>query len=73
MGAEYAEIRQFRAKVLATLKKILLVYSALKVEGTPEGLVISPSSTAIAATKIRPQVPRNKVVRTLDIHKKPVE
>jgi hypothetical protein len=73
MGTEYAEIRQFRAKVLATLKEIRLVYPALKVEGTPDGLVISPSSTAIAPTKIRPQVPRNRVVRSLDIHKKPVE
>jgi hypothetical protein len=66
--------RQFRARVLATPKTMIrLVYPTLKVEGTPEGLVISPSSTAIAATKIRPQVPRNKVVRTLDIHKKLVE
>jgi Plasmid encoded RepA protein len=48
MGAEYAEIRQFRAKVLTTLKKIRLVYPALKVEGTPDGLTIYPSTTAIA-------------------------
>jgi Plasmid encoded RepA protein len=53
MGAEYAEIRQFRAKVLATLKKIRLVYPALKVEGTPAGLVIHPSTTAIPSTRAK--------------------
>jgi hypothetical protein len=52
-GAEYVEIRQFRAKVLATLKKIRLVYPALKVEGTSEGLVIHPSATAIASARAR--------------------
>jgi hypothetical protein len=47
MGAEYAELRQFRAKVNLTLKKIQLVYPALKVETTPESLIIHPSRTAI--------------------------
>jgi hypothetical protein len=47
MGAEYAQLRQFRAKVLATLKKIKLVYPALKIESTQEGLIIRPSKAAI--------------------------
>jgi hypothetical protein len=47
MGAEYAQLRQFRAKVLTTLKKIKLVYPALKIESTPEGLIIRPSKAAI--------------------------
>jgi hypothetical protein len=73
MGAEYAEIRQFRAKVLATIRKIRLVYPALKVEGIPDGLVIHPSSTAIPVTKARPLAPRNREVSSINIHKKPVE
>lgn len=48
MGAEYAELRQFRAKVLQTLKKIRLVYPALKVEGTKDSLIIFPSAPAIS-------------------------
>ena len=47
MGAEYAELRQFRAKVNLALKKIQLVYPALKVESTAESLIIHPSRTAI--------------------------
>ena len=49
MGAEYAELRQFRAKVLLALKKIQLVYPTLKLETTTSALIVHPSPTAIAA------------------------
>ncbi|RRA50329.1 replication protein RepA [Acidipila sp. EB88] len=49
MGAEYAELRQFRAKVLLALKKIQLVYPALKLETTSSALIVHPSPTAIPA------------------------
>lgn len=48
MGAEYAELRQFKAKVVATLRKVKLTYPALKAECTPEGLAVHPSPTAIS-------------------------
>lgn len=47
MGAEYAEIRQFKAKVVATLRKVKLTYPALRAESTAEGLAVYPSATAI--------------------------
>jgi len=47
MGAEYAELRQFRAKVLLALKKIQLVYPTLKLETNSESLIVHPSSVAI--------------------------
>ncbi len=49
MGAEYAQLRQFRAKVLAALRRIQVVYPTLKVETTEDALVVHPSRPAIAA------------------------
>ena len=49
MGGEYAELRQFRAKALAALRKVKLVYPALNVESTPAGLTVRPSAAAIAS------------------------
>ncbi len=49
MGAEYAQLRQFRAKVLAALRRIQSVYPTLKVEATEDALVVHPSRPAIAA------------------------
>ncbi len=49
MGAEYAELRQFRAKVLLALNKIQLVYPTLKLETTTSALIVHPSPTAIPA------------------------
>ena len=48
MGAEYALLRQFRAKVVAALRRIQTVYPALKVETTEDALVVHPSRPAIA-------------------------
>ena len=50
MGAEYAELRQFRAKVLLALRKIGLVCPALKVESTQTTLIVHPSRPAITST-----------------------
>ena len=47
MGSEYAELRQFKAKVIATLRKVKLKYPELKAECTPEGLAVHPSAPAI--------------------------
>jgi hypothetical protein len=73
MGAEYAEVRDFKKKVIVTLKKVQLAYPAMKVESTKAGLVIHPSSTAIPITKVRPLLPHNREVSSLNIHKKPVQ
>jgi hypothetical protein len=47
MGAEYAEIRRFKQSALAALKKIALVYPALRLETTQTDLIIHPSPAAI--------------------------
>lgn len=44
MGSDYAEMRQFRAKVLLAIRKIRLVYPELRVEVTPEGLTVAKSA-----------------------------
>ena len=50
LGSEYAQLRDFRAKVRLALKKIQLVYPALRVEITAESLTVLPTSrTAIAS------------------------
>ncbi len=49
MGAEYAELRQFRAKVLLALRKIQMVCPTLKVETTQETLIVHPSKPAVAS------------------------
>ena len=50
MGGEYAELRNFRQKVLAALKKICAVYPTLKLDITTHGLVVQPSVPAISAS-----------------------
>ncbi len=49
MGAEYAQLRDFKIRANAALKKIRLVYPALKLETTTGGLIVHPSPTAIAS------------------------
>lgn len=49
MGGDYAELRDFKKKLLMALRKVQLAYPALKVETTLTGLVIHPSPTAIPA------------------------
>ena len=62
MGGEYADIRVFRFKAKAALKKIRLVYPALNVSSEGGGLTVHPSATAITLPrpaeieKVKPQV-----------------
>ncbi|MGI4829814.1 MAG: replication protein RepA [Janthinobacterium lividum] len=49
MGGEYAELRNFRQKVLAAIRKIRTVYPSLRVEITTQGLIVQPSMPAISA------------------------
>jgi hypothetical protein len=51
MGGDYAELWHFRPKVISALRKIRLVYPALKVESTEDGLVVRPSKAAIPPTR----------------------
>jgi hypothetical protein len=47
LGGEYSDIKNFRAKVSNTIKKIRIVYPELRVQITPAGLTVMPSKTAI--------------------------
>ena len=47
MGADYAEIRDFKKKVRALLPKIEQVYPQMKVSDGQNGLIISPATGAI--------------------------
>ena len=47
-GSNYAQIRDFRAAFLTELKKVVTVYSVIKVEPTERGLMIRPSPPHIA-------------------------
>jgi hypothetical protein len=49
MGAEYAQLRDFKIKVNMALNKIQLVYPTLKLETTGAALIVHPSPTAIAS------------------------
>ncbi len=47
MGAEYKELRNFKQKVIATIRKIRLVYPQMKVDLSESGLHIHPAPLAI--------------------------
>jgi hypothetical protein len=47
MGAEYVEVRRFKQSALAALKKIALVYPALRLETNQTNLIVHPSPSAI--------------------------
>ena len=47
MGAEYKELRNFKQKVVATVKKIRLVYPQMKVNVSETGMHIHPAPLAI--------------------------
>ena len=47
MGAEYKELRNFKQKVAATVRKIRLVYPQMKVDVSESGLHIHPAPLAI--------------------------
>ena len=47
MGAEYKELRNFKQKVVATVRKIRLVYPQMKVDLSETGMRIHPAPLAI--------------------------
>lgn len=47
MGAEYKELRNFKQKVIATVRKIRLVYPQMKVDLSETGMHIHPAPLAI--------------------------
>jgi hypothetical protein len=48
MGADYADLNNFKKKVRRSLGDIRKVYEAVKVEETKEGLLVRPSSTPVS-------------------------
>lgn len=62
-GAEYALIRKFRARFIASLKEALAVYPDAKVEVTKEGLILRPSRPPVAEKVHQILMPpgRNKI------------
>ena len=51
LGSELSTLKNFKAKVTVTLRKVKLAYPALRVEVTSEGLVIHPAPLAIPTKK----------------------
>ncbi len=47
MGAEYKELRNFKQKVIGTVRKIWLVYPQMKVDLSETGMHIHPAPLAI--------------------------
>jgi hypothetical protein len=47
-GSDYNRTRDFKKYFIDQLKKVSIVYPAVKVEGTSDGLVLRPSKTHIA-------------------------
>jgi Plasmid encoded RepA protein len=47
LGTDYSDPKNFKKKLLATLKKVQAVYPQLKIESVPGGLKIHPCKTAI--------------------------
>jgi hypothetical protein len=72
MGAEYKELRNFKQKVVATVRKIRLVYPKMKVDLSESGMHIHPAPLAIperAGTEAFPTIeaeiprPRRRISR----------
>jgi hypothetical protein len=51
MGSDYAQMRNFRAKVLLAIRKIRLVYPELRVRVTREGLTVEKSAVPAISPK----------------------
>lgn len=47
-GSDYARVRDFKAALLAELRKVLVVYGKVQVEALEDGLLVKPSLTHIA-------------------------
>jgi hypothetical protein len=51
MGADYADLKDFRKKALAALRKVQAVYPALRIGDAESGFVLRPSTPAIRARR----------------------
>ncbi len=61
MGAEYKRLRAFRTKVIETVKRIRLVYPAMKVDFTDGGIHIHPAPLAIPETSDSTQTDQKQI------------
>ena len=52
-GSDYARLRDFKAALLAELKKVMLVYGKVQVEVLEDGLMVKPSLTHITKKEDR--------------------
>ncbi len=57
MGAEYKELRNFKQKVMASIKKIRLVYPQMKVDVSEAGVHVNPAPLAIPERPGRESLP----------------
>ena len=57
MGAEYKELRNFKQKVMASIRKIRLVYPQMKVDFSESGMHIHPAPLAIPERPGRETLP----------------
>ena len=48
LGADYGDLRDFRKKALAALRKVSAVYPGFSWEQTPGGIIVKPGALAIA-------------------------
>jgi hypothetical protein len=62
MGAEYKEIRNFKQKVMASIRKIRLVYPNMRVDFSEAGMHIHPGALAIPERSGREVLPSTEVV-----------
>ena len=53
LGTDYADPKNFKKKLLATLKKVQAVYPQLKLESAKGGLRIQPCKTAVPSTVVK--------------------
>lgn len=51
-GSDYARLRDFRAAFLAELKKVALVYPAVAVDASEDGLMVKPAPTHIPKVSV---------------------
>ena len=54
LGTDYADPKNFKKKLLSTLKKVQAVYPQLKLESVPGGLKIHPCKPAVPIAPIKP-------------------
>lgn len=66
MGSDYNDVKDFKKKAIATIRKIEAVYPGLKVETIHGGLKINPGATSIKHKPVQtpPPQPKKTAVKT---------